>query len=86
MDDVVQLVRNERGNLVLGFKSVMKQAKAGNLKNIVVSTSVTEDMLEKLEKRAEESNIEILNYEDTSSKLGTLCGRAHTVAVLGLTK
>ena len=65
-----------------GSKEVISSMK--NSKLIVLSHSVPEKMLQKIQQAAKNSKVSILNYKGSSVELGRLCGTQFRISVVSL--
>ena len=66
----------------IGTKQVMNSMK--NSKLIVISQTVPNEAIIKVEKNAKNNNVPILNFEGSSVALGKLCGLQFRVSVISL--
>lgn len=82
--NVEKTIPVERANLIFGTDKVLKLLKEGKLKAAVYSANTPADVIERL--NATKGSTEVQEYEGSSTKLGTLCGRPHTISVLGIKK
>ncbi len=74
------------GRLVIGMKSVMSRAGAGNLDNIIFSSNCPAIVKENVSHEAKLSDIPVIDFEDDSSDLGEICKKPFMIAVLGIAK
>ena len=65
-----------------GSKEVISFMK--NSKLVVLSYSVPEKMLQKIQQAAKNSNVSTLNYKGSSVELGRLCGTQFRISVVSL--
>jgi ribosomal protein L30E len=72
----------KEGKLVIGFKSVLRAARSGELGSIITSKNYgpLKDKLESL------SNMKVEISDLSSKELGILCKKAFSIAVLGVKK
>ncbi len=66
----------------IGTKQVMNSMKSSKL--IVISQTVPNEAIIKVEKNAKNNNVPILNFEGSSVALGKLCGLQFRVSVISL--
>ena len=72
---------NERKH-VLGTKQVVSSMK--NSKLVVISQSVPTEMVKKIKESAQNDNVPLLHFNDTSVILGRLCGLQFRVSIISL--
>ena len=65
-----------------GSKEVISSMK--NSKLVVLSHSVPEKMLQKIQQAAKNSKVSTLNYKGSSVELGRLCGTQFRISVISL--
>ena len=65
-----------------GSKEVISSMK--NSKLVVLSHSVPEKMLQKIQQAAKNSKVSTLNYKGSSVELGRLCGTQFRISVVSL--
>ena len=65
-----------------GSKEVISSMK--NSKLVVLSHSVPEKMLQKIQQTAKNSKVSTLNYKGSSVELGRLCGTQFRISVVSL--
>ncbi len=68
---------------ILGEKQVVQSIK--NAKLVVISKSLSEDALEKLQDSAKNEKVSTLQFDGTSVALGKLCGLQFRVSAASLT-
>ena len=66
----------------IGTKQVIHSMKSSKL--IVISQTVPNEKIKKVEKNAKNNNIPILNFEGSSVALGKLCGLQFRVSTISL--
>ena len=67
---------------ILGTKQIVSNIKDSKL--IVISKSIPTMSAEKIEKTAQENNVPLVHFNDTSIILGKLCGLPFRVSVISL--
>ena len=67
---------------VFGAKQIMSSMK--NSKLVVISQSVPTKMANKIEESAQNDNVPLLHFNDTSVTLGKLCGTQFRVSAVSL--
>ncbi len=72
----------EDGKCSFGTKEAISTIK--NSKLILLSHSVSEEMLEKIQEVAKSSKVPTLNYNGSSVELGRLCGTQFRISALSL--
>ena len=72
----------EDGKCSFGTKEAISTIK--NSKLIVLSHSVSEETLEKIQEVAKNSKVPTLNYNGSSVELGRLCGTQFRISALSL--
>jgi large subunit ribosomal protein L30e len=72
----------EDGKCSFGTKEAISTIK--NSKLIVLSHSVSEEILEKIQEVAKSSKVPTLNYNGSSVELGRLCGTQFRISALSL--
>ena len=72
----------EDGKCIFGTKEAISTVK--NSKLIVLSHSVPEQILEKIQQESKNSKVPILNYDGSSVELGRLCGTQFRISALSL--
>jgi ribosomal protein L30E len=78
--NVSETIQRERDKLVYGLRSVRKALTGSSLKTVIISQNCPQD----LKQTAQSAGAEVVEFEGTSSKLGTLCGRPHAISVVGV--
>jgi large subunit ribosomal protein L30e len=69
--------------LMMGAKQVLNSIK--NSKLIVLSQSVTKEMIEQIESNAKKEKIPLVNFQGTSVALGRLCGLQFRISTISFT-
>ncbi|MBT8172639.1 MAG: ribosomal L7Ae/L30e/S12e/Gadd45 family protein [Nitrosopumilus sp.] len=69
--------------LTFGTKQVLNSLK--NSKLIVLSQSVSKEMIEKIESDAKKEKVPLVNFQGTSVALGRLCGLQFRISTLSFT-
>ena len=69
--------------LTMGSKQVLNSIK--NSKLIVLSQSVTKEMVEQIESDAKKEKIPLVNFQGTSVALGRLCGLQFRISTISFT-
>ncbi|MDH3279061.1 MAG: ribosomal L7Ae/L30e/S12e/Gadd45 family protein [Nitrosopumilus sp.] len=69
--------------LTMGTKQVLNSIK--NSKLIVLSQSVNEEMIEKIESDAKKEKVPLVNFQGTSVALGRLCGLQFRISTISFT-
>ena len=72
----------EEGKYTFGTKEAISTVK--NSKLIVLSHSIPEKILEKIQQESKSSKVPILNYDGSSVELGRLCGTQFRISALSL--
>jgi large subunit ribosomal protein L30e len=72
----------EDGKCSFGSKEVISSMK--NSKLVVLSHSVPERMLQKIQEAAKNSKVPTLNYNSSSVELGRLCGTQFRISAVSL--
>jgi len=72
----------EEDKCTFGTKEAISTVK--NSKLIVLSHSIPEKILEKIQKESKSSKVPILNYDGSSVELGRLCGTQFRISALSL--
>ena len=72
----------EDGKCSFGSKEAISSIK--NSKLVVLSHSVPEKMLQKIQQAAKTSKVSTLNYNGSSVELGRLCGTQFRISVVSL--
>lgn len=72
----------EEDKCSFGTKEVVGTIKSSKL--VVLSHSVQEEMLEKIQEAAKSSKVPTLNYNGSSVELGRLCGTQFRISALSL--
>lgn len=72
----------EEGKCTFGTKEAISTVK--NSKLIVLSHSIPEQILEKIQQESKSSKVPILNYDGSSVELGRLCGTQFRISALSL--
>ena len=72
----------EDGKCSFGIKEAVSTVK--NSKLIVLSHSIPEKILEKIQQVSKSSKVPILNYDGSSVELGRLCGAQFRISALSL--
>ena len=72
----------EDGKCSFGTKEAISTIK--NSKLIVLSHSISGEILEKIQEAAKSSKVPTLNYEGSSVELGRLCGTQFRISALSL--
>ena len=72
----------EEGKCTFGTKEAISTVK--NSKVIVLSHSIPEQILEKIQQESKNSKVPILNYDGSSVELGRLCGTQFRISALSL--
>jgi len=72
----------EDGKYSFGTKEAISTIK--NSKLIVLSYSISEGILEKIQEVAKSSKVPTLNYDGSSVELGRLCGKQFRISALSL--
>ena len=67
---------------ILGTKQIVSNIKDSKL--IVISKSIRTMSAEKIEKTAQENNVPLVHFNDTSIILGKLCGLPFRVSAISL--
>ena len=66
----------------LGAKQIISSMK--NSKLVVISQSVPTEMVKKIKESAQNDNVPLLHFNDTSVILGRLCGLQFRVSIISL--
>ncbi|MGY5149881.1 MAG: ribosomal L7Ae/L30e/S12e/Gadd45 family protein [Candidatus Nitrosopumilus sp. bin_68KS] len=69
--------------LTFGTKQVLNSLK--NSKLIVLSQSVSKEMVEKIESDAKKEKVPLVNFQGTSVALGRLCGLQFRISTISFT-
>ncbi|MDH3311573.1 MAG: ribosomal L7Ae/L30e/S12e/Gadd45 family protein [Nitrosopumilus sp.] len=69
--------------LTTGTKQVLNSIK--NSKLIVLSQSVSKEMIEKIESDAKKEKVPLVNFQGTSVALGRLCGLQFRISTISFT-
>lgn len=69
--------------LTMGTKQVLNSIK--NSKLIVLSQSVSQEMVEKIESDAKKQKVPLVNFQGTSVALGRLCGLQFRISTISFT-
>ncbi|WP_371504599.1 ribosomal L7Ae/L30e/S12e/Gadd45 family protein [Nitrosopumilus adriaticus] len=69
--------------LTFGTKQVLNSLK--NSKLIVLSQSVSKEMIEKIESDAKKEKVPLVNFQGTSVALGRLCGLQFRISTISFT-
>ena len=79
-----KLIRDaiEDGKCTFGTKEAVSTVK--NSKLIVLSHSIPEKTLEKIQEVSKSSKVQIVNYDGSSVELGRLCGTQFRISALSL--
>jgi large subunit ribosomal protein L30e len=72
----------EDGKCSFGTKEAISAIKSSKL--IVLSHSISKEILEKIQEIAKNSKVPTLNYNGSSVELGRLCGTQFRISVLSL--
>ena len=72
----------EDGKCSFGTKEAISTIKSSKL--IVLSHSISEEILEKIQEVAKNSKVPTLNYNGSSVELGRLCGTQFRISALSL--
>ena len=67
---------------VLGAKQIVSSMKDSKL--VVISQSVPSKTAKKIEESAQNNNVPLIHFNDTSVTLGKLCGLQFSVSVISL--
>jgi len=67
---------------ILGTKQVVSSMK--NSKLVIISQSVSTEITKKIEENAQNDNVPLLHFNDTSVILGKLCGLQFRVPAISL--
>ena len=67
---------------ILGTKQIISSMK--NSKLVVISQSVPSETSKKIEESAQNDSVPVLHFNDTSVKLGKLCGLQFRVSAISL--
>jgi large subunit ribosomal protein L30e len=70
-------------NLTMGAKQVLNSVK--NSKLIILSQSIKQETLEKIESGANKEKIPLVNFQGTSVALGRLCGLQFRISTISFT-
>jgi len=69
--------------LTMGIKQVLNSIQ--NSKLIVLSQSVSQEMVEKIESDAKKEKVPLVNFQGTSVALGRLCGLQFRISTISFT-
>jgi large subunit ribosomal protein L30e len=69
--------------LTMGTKQVLNSLK--NSKLIVLSQSMSKEMVEKIESDAKKEKVPLVNFQGTSVALGRLCGLQFRISTISFT-
>ena len=69
--------------LIMGTKQVLNSIK--NSKLVVLSQSVSKEMIEKIESDAKKEKVPLVNFQGTSVALGRLCGLQFRISTISFT-
>ncbi len=72
----------EDNKCLLGAKEVVGSMK--NSKLVILSESVPQNMLQKIQETAKSSKVPVLNFKGSSVVLGRLCGTQFRISALSL--
>ena len=70
------------GQAVIGAKEVIKAAKAGKVKTIIVASNCPQPLIDKVEKETE-GKVEMKQFSGDQGDLGTRLGKPFAIAVVG---
>lgn len=71
-------------NAIIGTKEVIKAAKTGNVKKVIVSKNVPESTMKDLEHYKKIVGIEVDRFNGTGKQLGITCGKPFGIAVMAI--
>ena len=69
--------------LTMGTKQVLNSIK--NSKLLVLSQSISKEMVEKIESYAKKEKVPLVNFQGTSVALGRLCGLQFRISTISFT-
>jgi len=72
------------GKILFGTKNVLKNAKTGKVRLVIVSTNCPQKFLRELEYHCKLSQIPLTVYDGTAKDLGVLCGKPFAVSTLAI--
>ena len=74
------------GKAILGAKRTMKLLRQGKLKQVYLTSNVSDHVRDDIEHLCTISNVQIDTIEMTNKELGVLCKRPFVVSVLSVTQ
>jgi len=74
---------HKEDQLTIGTKQVLNSIK--NSKLIVLSQSVSKEIIEKIESDAKKEKVPLVNFQGTSVALGRLCGLQFRISTISFT-
>ena len=74
----------ESGNIVIGYRESIKSLKSGEIKSVIISNNIPDNMKKDIEHNAKISGAEIKVFEGSSKDLGTVCGKPFSVTILAI--
>jgi large subunit ribosomal protein L30e len=84
MKEIVKALKD--GKLLVGSRSVLKGIKAGNVKEVFYANNCPGGTLKDLNHYSEASKIEVKKFEESSVRLGEICGKPFSVLLIGIKK
>ncbi len=72
------------GKIVFGSRKVLKYAKIGKLKMIIIASTLRGDLKEDIKHYAKISNIPLYEYSGSGWDLGTMCGKPFMISAIGV--
>lgn len=72
----------DEGNLIMGFKEVMKGIESRDVEKVILAGNCPEELKESVK----EENIDLVQSEMSNKRIGTICGKPFNVSVLGVSK
>lgn len=72
------------GKIVVGSNEIIKKAKLGQLKFIVIASNAPENIKKDITYYAKLSNIPIIEFPGSNKDLGALIGKPFSVTLMGI--
>ncbi len=72
------------GNITIGYRESIKSLKSGEVKSIIISNNVPENMKKDIEHNAKISGANLEVFEGSSKDLGIVCGKPFSVTTLAI--
>lgn len=82
--DITNAMKNKK--LLIGFNSVVKGIKSGNVEKIAIARNCSESIRSDIDNYSKISGVKVEVFDGNNKELGTLCKKPFPISVLAVKK